>query len=598
MSNILNHNRHIFEFNLNKEFYWDFQLCIDNNYGGAYDGLTERCLSAYIEMTDDECIWFDNVYSKSGYVWENAVNNDGFTLNNFGYTSVDNGRTYYEKDKITNREFFELFTNTMFKSNKDDLRLELVKVHGNHQIYDYTTEITLWNNILQVAKLNGGWYQGFFCANKGDEYKLLPTDLGSGWNLEFVLNKEDFENPKLTMNDVYPENKGIFFYIGTRAENKWWIKYLTEHEFQWCKKTAFGDEYVQSNYIDNNSLNDEYFKAIVDIYESEGYFNTDYLVQQENDGESAFKSEYMKEKPCDVCSNYVTDEYYQEDLKIDENMTLNTEDGYDFYQPNIVEIKTDNKFVMFDRTCKGQKANKWDENTEFYLNYIKKPDIGNYFTLFHRGCKGYTANKIQEVLDIKNKEYNVLSDIYRNALAFQIKDDGTIGYKYLVKDCESEEENYKIESEFTKSPIIFNKVWYTVNVKIVPIAHRDKSENLCVTQNTISEKMQIYIYVNGKLVLVSKELPILNLKLLNDLPQKQEGVPFNISLGGGTQGLAETVYLNYLKLPEYVLPLEKEFGGSFVGYIKTFRFYTCPLNYAEIFGNYDFSKIENYLYLK
>ena len=126
----------------------------------------------------------------------------------------------------------------------------------------------------------------------------------------------------------------------------------------------------------------------------------------------------------------------------------------------------------------------------------------------------------------------------------------------------------------------------------------DKSQLLCLSQNPKSEKMQIYIYVNGKLVLVSKELPILNLKMLNDLPQKQEGVPFNISLGGGTQGLAETVYLNYLKLPEYVLPLEKEFGGSFIGYIKTFRFYTCPLNYTEIFENYNFNKIENYLYLK
>ena len=103
--------------------------------------------------------------------------------------------------------------------------------------------------------------------------------------------------------------------------------------------------------------------------------------------------------------------------------------------------------------------------------------------------------------------------------------------------------------------------------------------------------MQIYIYVNGKLVLVSRELPMLNLKLLNDLQEKQEGVPFNISLGGGSQGLAEVVYLNYMKLPEYVLPIEKEFGGSFIGWLKSFKFYTCPLNYSEIWKNYNFSKI-------
>ena len=80
-------------------------------------------------------------------------------------------------------------------------------------------------------------------------------------------------------------------------------------------------------------------------------------------------------------------------------------------------------------------------------------------------------------------------------------------------------------------------------------------------------------------------------RILDDLEEKQEGVPFNISLGGGTQGLAEVVYLNYLRLPEYILPLEKEFGGSFIGWIKSFKFYTCPLNYYEIRQNYNFNKI-------
>ena len=590
MSNILNHNRNIFEFDINKEDYWDFQLCIDNTFTDISEGLTERCLSTYIDISDDECVWFDDIYSKSKYVWENAINTNTLSFNSFGYTSVDNGRTFYQKDRITNREFFEIFTNTTYKPQEDDLRLTLSKVKGNHQLYDYTNDIMFWEDKFQVAKLNGGWYQGFFCANNGTQYKTLPTNIGNGWNLEFVLNKEDFENPNRTMNDIYPENKGIFFYIGTRAENKWWIKYLTDHDFDWCKKTGFADDYVEEKYTDDNGLNDHYFKAFVEIYENEGYFNEDYLVQQENDGASAFKSEYMKDKPCDICSNYATDEYIEQDLYIDENMNLKTESGYDMYQPNMVEIKTDNKFLIFDRTCDGEKANTWNEETEFILNYIKKPNIGNYFTLFHRGCGGYNVKKIEEVLNIKNKEYNVLQDIYRNALAFQIKDDGTIGYKYLVKDCESEEEKYKIESEFSLTPIIYNKLWYTINIKIMPVRSRNRNIK-CLTQTTITDKMQIYIYVNGKLVLVSKELPMLNLKLLNDLQNKQEGVPFNISLGGGTQGLAEVVYLNYLKLPEYVLPLEKEFGGSFIGWLKSFKFYTCPLNYNEIVKNYNFTKI-------
>ena len=47
--------------------------------------------------------------------------------------------------------------------------------------------------------------------------------------------------------------------------------------------------------------------------------------------------------------------------------------------------------------------------------------------------------------------------------------------------------------------------------------------------------------MNGKLVLISKELPTFNFRELNDTPDKQEGVPFNISVGGGTQGLSDVI---------------------------------------------------------
>jgi hypothetical protein len=37
--------------------------------------------------------------------------------------------------------------------------------------------------------------------------------------------------------------------------------------------------------------------------------------------------------------------------------------------------------------------------------------------------------------------------------------------------------------------------------------------------------------------------------------------------------------LNYT---QYELPLEKCFGGSFLGDIKVFRFYACPLSFGVI----------------
>ena len=94
------------------------------------------------------------------------------------------------------------------------------------------------------------------------------------------------------------------------------------------------------------------------------------------------------------------------------------------------------------------------------------------------------------------------------------------------------------------------------------------------------------IYVNGYLIFISKELDIFNFKELNEIYQKQETVPYNISLGGGSLGLMETILPNYYAIPEYILPIERDFCGSFLGDIKTFKIYE---------GFIDYSSITNYL---
>ena len=102
--------------------------------------------------------------------------------------------------------------------------------------------------------------------------------------------------------------------------------------------------------------------------------------------------------------------------------------------------------------------------------------------------------------------------------------------------------------------------------------------------------MRLMVYVNGRLVLYSKEIRTLDLRALNDIYEKQEGVPYNISLGGGTQGLSDVVYENYKELPEYVLFLEKEFGGTFTGYVKSFKYYTCNQDFTKILNNVKYER--------
>ena len=159
-----------------------------------------------------------------------------------------------------------------------------------------------------------------------------------------------------------------------------------------------------------------------------------------------------------------------------------------------------------------------------------------------------------------------------------------MGYRYLIKDCNTEF-NWSILEEYSLPNVIHENEWHTIDVRIDML--NDVSGEC---KPSYERKMKIYFYVDGKLKLISKELPEFNFRALNDLKEKQEGVPFNISLGGGTQGLAEMITLNYMAYPEYVFPIEKHFAGTFIGELKTFKFYDCNVNYTEIQNNVEFEK--------
>jgi hypothetical protein len=585
MSNIIKNYNNPIDFRLSYDEYWDFCPNTDISYDSTINsGLQTRCLISYIDINNPDCVWFDKLYSIKDYKWNESINN-GVETNYIGYTGVDNGVIEYSKDRISNEKFYQLFTNSKLVIESGDMRLMMKKVYGNNMIYDYSSDVVVKDDIT-CLKLNGGFYQGFFKLS-GFDYHILPDKLDNGICFEFVVNKSEFdknENNKFPLlNGRYTNNKGIFFYIGTRAENKWWVNYNTEIEKKKSNNSYFIDGYVNSEYDtdSNDSLNDGYFKQYINLYNRDGYFSDTYLSDKEISGcnNTYFSDGYAKEgyesTDCNICNNYSNDGYYKEDKHIDEKEIIKTSEGYDFTQPNIFEIKTDNKFIFFNRTKDGFNVDTWNNNDEYVMSDIKIPDEENYFMLFNRTKNGYNVNSIDALLKDKSKKYDVLDDIFKNALSFQIKDNGSIGYKYLVRDCESDTKNYKIETEFSIDGIICNDTWYDIHVKIVPIDN---------------DNMRIYFYVNGKLCLISKKLPIIELRGLNDLRDKQIGVPYNISIGGGTQGLCDVIYLNYRKLPEYVLPLEKEFAGTFIGYVKSFKIYNCILNMTELKENINFEK--------
>lgn len=529
MSNIINHNFSDFKIKINRDEYYDYFINSDTvSYTNCYDGLITCIDMGYDGTKNDE--WLNG---DEKYIWNDSINKN-ITLNNIGYTGIDNGLIKYRKDLITNSQFYKIYTSSEYKLGNSKT-LKLHKVSGTHNMYDYP--ITLLNDKI---KFNGGFYQGFF-KTKCDEYQVLPSNFESGdvINFEFVLNKQDFEKESnKTLNDTHKNNKGIFFYIGTKSENKWDYLYNEDDE---CFSLSI-DNYVDDSEIDKNT-------HILNNFNDNDLYTDDYS----DETSSFFGDEYLIGEIDDCIFDYVENEIDISDIEYETN------DGFTLSLNNQQYFDTDNKFILFDRTKDGFNIKNWEDNTKVRFTFHKSIFDGNLFLLMDRTQGGFNVKNIDEYRNSFKEKYNVNNDLYNNALCFRITDDGEIGYRYLIKDENCE---LKVVEGYSNKNIIKDGDWYTLNVE------------LRFKVNT----MVLYFYVNGYLIYVTNELPKLQLRPLNDIYSKQETVPYNISLGGGTQGLCETVLPNYMLEPYRTYPLEKYFAGSFIGYIKEFKIYDKMLS--------------------
>lgn len=665
MANLKDNNYHNLKIRVNKDEYWDF--FINKDYYGEFNSssksMYDKCLISYIDASLPECVSGDTwLYSTDSYQWESAYTINS-TLNNIGYTGIDNGLLTYRKDRISNKDFFDIFTKSKYEIDGNDNRLKLHAVSGTTLLYDYPLHVE-----DGAIKLNGGFYQGFF-KTKCDQYYILPSSMDDldTWDFEFVLNKCELEKESdKTLNDKYPDNKGIFFYMGTRAENKW--IYLYDKEDKEGRESCFTlsyDEYIEDGHVDKKDyiignfydLDYEFVEMPpldIDDYLNFNYYDEKYYTPSEKDlfsdnieceGHSilddyldyeikprvidenlphitldiwccsieekkkktkqvsffnacgCIKQAYVKVDSddetnlagCDLFGegDYIDDfdgldydvDYVASELNITD-FEYETDNGFLLSSANDYYFYTDNKFMLFDRTPNGYTVRDWVEGTQMMYFGKKNKFKDNLFILMNRTPTGYTVRDIDKLRDAANNVYDDLyNDIYNNAFALRIKDDGSIGYRYLVLDCDSDNPNkYTVEEGYSFPNVITDCEWHTVHLKI----------------KAYFKKIKLYFYVDGKLVYVTKDLPKFNFHELNDLYEKQEGVPFNISLGGGTQGLAETILQNYMLNPTRAYPLEENFAGTFIGYIKSFKFYNCMMEYMNIFNNhkYEINKIK------
>lgn len=662
MGNIFNNNLHNLKLAINYDEYWDFILNKDNLSCYSFDtnSLYDKCLISYIDLDNEACIDNDWIYSLSDYQWEYAFSN-GKNFYNIGYTGVDNGLIQFRKDRISNKEFIKIFSESDFSLEKDDNRLKLHAISGNTLKYEYPYEV-----LDDCIKLTGGFYQGVIKTDCS-EYQILPTNLENGevWCFEFILKPSELETSEKILNFNHKNNSGIFFYLGTRAENKWVFLYdknfyqdldhntinnLVDLDEMDCEPKKFQnldwyDDLEMWRIKEQESTTGMNLDNFIDYI----YYPTSLYIEQEEEFMDSYinlnskpliindkdlskdleeccnedlcgKSKTITHKiitktlccgcgKCKTISSITEEEIIQnnncgwchamDDFLLDINDVFYESDEDYFYVEDELDlddfefqtakyglslnnstryntIYSDNKFLLFHRCSTGYTVKNWVEDTVVEYRQVKNNFKGNLFLLMNRTCTGYTVSTIQDLIDEYNEKYNLYDDLYDNAIAFRITDLGEIGYRILTKDCTISGDNkIKIIEGYSKPNVIKKEQWQYIHIRIEGTIHG----------------MLLKFYVDGKLKYITKEIPKINLRKLMEEDEKQEMVSFNLSLGGGSQGLCDVIFTNYMDIIEKILPIEENFAGTFIGYIKKFRWYNCVLNYNDINHNYQYEKL-------
>jgi hypothetical protein len=233
MGNIKNFNFNKIDLKLSNSDYWDFFLATDDGPIPSCSGLTSGdCFVVWYDFNNSNI--FPNSASTASTIyslvsWNEAVNT-GYTMNTIGLTGIDNGLITFNvlSGDTSNQVLLSALTGSTLIIPSGDTRLMLTKVTGTTGQFVYPIDyVETTASTGNYSNLCGGFYQGYYKLD-GNSYEVLPVRESQAWSAEFWLNPSSTGctgNTGTTLNDVYPNNKGFFFYMGTRAENKFWNQF-------------------------------------------------------------------------------------------------------------------------------------------------------------------------------------------------------------------------------------------------------------------------------------------------------------------------------------------------------------------------------------
>lgn len=593
MGNIKNFNFNKLDLKLSNSDYWDFYLANDNGPTPYCGPLSSgSCFVVWYDFNDLK-IWpfesntLPDIYSLVS--WDKAVNT-GYTFNTIGLTGIDNGLVLFDKDPLdlANNALLSALTGTTLVIPSGDTRFHMTRVTGTTDTYTYPFSIMQEPTKPQIGNflsLAGGFYQGYYKVD-GSSYEVLPTRVNQSWSAEFWLTTKryEFAPTPTTLNDKYPENAGIFFYMGTRAENKFWNRWegadtgctsactsaatCTDVVSDWCTVPKESQITVVGDYGLGLSLDPP--RTEIDLI-TNGFLIYGRAYDGRPDvltGSTIYNlpSTAVTSYHCSVCG--------------DNHDGLGTQTACSY----------DGKGIAVSHIRKNKTT-----DTNPFLLYGRASGVTH--TGDTRGCcggpnDGLGSKTVYNFSGVETPEtsidYNV--DIIDNALAFRITPDGRIGYKLLTVTgtCVTHgiERTYisgtTIKEEYSIASNLFNPLfWHNVVIKF----ETDYKDD-CLLKVIKPRTGKLKFYVDGYLKWSVPDFPEFIGKRLDEYKSKQVGVPFNMSLGGGSQGLLESQTFGGMDMSDRGLPIEKNFAGTFLGGISQFRFNICDISLCQIQNNY------------
>ena len=572
MSNINQNNfNNCLNLRLSNSDYWDLFICNDCGCGLDHEFILDECLIVDINIDSDECVTEKTLCSLVGWTGDTcfesfSIPKSGVTLNDIGLTGIDNGFITYDCNaSTTGSTFTDTYTGSSFTISSADTNFCFTRVSGC--TYDYTYNfVSSANTVGRYVELCGGFYQGFFKLSDRTFFKNISDNMFV-WPMEWFNcppSCDTGDTKTVTVDCSCNGNNNSIFIPGSEDD---------------CLN--------DNNPPCNGELNP---KKSYRCYKEEKPIDWDYQILPTR-YEKGWTAEFWLRKNTTICSGVTA-------------TTLN-----DLYPDNkglfyYMGTRSENKFWdVFSgetghTTTSGYPLSPPKEVNEELLN--------NPFLVYQpQGQSCYSG-----ITCVNKDERDKNLDIVDNALGFRIKDDGSIGYRSLsvsgecitvtsktntdcCEDCDSDcckciktgsttTEKYitgvTINEEYSEPNIIPDNEWFMLSIRFCAYEGYELEE----MKNIPRRKGRLDFFVNGYLKYSIDEFDEFIFKDLIEYREKQEGVPFNYSLGGGTQGLIESNTIGGPDELDNNLIIQNNFAGTFIGDVSRFRLYECCLDITTI----------------